>query len=352
MYPELTLSLAAVRATTARLSAQLRARGIDLLGVTKAVDGEPRVGRAMLAGGAVGLADSRLPALERLAVAGLGPLTLLRPPQPAEIAACAEFADRVLLSDPATAGAIGEHVSEHPVQVLLTVDLGDRREGILPDDVAAAAYDIDSTAGCDLAGIAANFACLSGQLPTVSLFQAAEDLLAEIAGLCDEPLLSLGGTCCLHHLDGYQPRFPTEIRCGGGPLYGYDFVSGASLPGLERHDPLLTAVVLECYRKPPPPAGATGCDALGHVPQVDLPADDAWYALLNLGRRDCEPGGLRPLEEGARLAGATSDVAVLIVAEPLAPGDTVDFAVDYDALVRAVTSPFVVKRFVDGDDDR
>ena len=82
------------------------------------------------------------------------------------------------------------------------------------------------------------------------------------------------------------------------------------------------------------------------MPDADLPEADAWYALLNLGRRDCEPGGLRPMEAGARLAGATSDVAVLIVEQPLAPGDTVDFAVDYDALVRAVTSPFVVKRFV------
>jgi predicted amino acid racemase len=67
-----------------------------------------------------------------------------------------------------------------------------------------------------------------------------------------------------------------------------------------------------------------------------------------VGRRDCEPGGLRPLEPGARLAGATSDVTVLIVEEPLAPGDTVDFAVDYDALVRAVTSPFVEKVFAKG----
>ena len=75
------------------------------------------------------------------------------------------------------------------------------------------------------------------------------------------------------------------------------------------------------------------------------PSEDAHYALLYLGRRDCEPGGLRPLLEGAYLAGATSDVSVLITPEPLAPGDLVSFAVDYDALVRAVTSPFVAKEY-------
>ena len=46
---------------------------------------------------------------------------------------------------------------------------------------------------------------------------------------------------------------------------------------------------------------------------------------------------------GAYLAGATSDVCILITPEPLRPGDEVRFAVDYDALVRAVTSPFVTR---------
>jgi ornithine racemase len=348
VYPQLVISLDAIDRTAAALVMRAQARGFEIAGVTKAVDGEPLVGQALLDAGCTNLADSRLPALQRLADAGLGPLTLIRPPQPAEIAACAEAADRVLLSDPATAGALGERVTGAPLEVLLTVDLGDRREGLLPTDVAGVAGDIDMTAGCSLAGIAVNFACLSGQLPTIELFRQAEDLLATVAGLCDDPLLSLGGTCCLQLVDGYEPRFRTEIRSGGGAIYGYDFVTAAPLAGLERHDPVLTAVVLECYRKPPAPSGPRGRDAFGHVPEASLPDDDAWLALIDIGRRDCEPGGLRPLEPGARLAGATSDVAVLIVEQPLAPGDTVDFAVDYDSLVRCVTSPFVEKLFVKG----
>ena len=159
-------------------------------------------------------------------------------------------------------------------------------------------------------------------------------------------MLSLGGTCCVQHLDGYRPRFRTELRSGGGPLYGYDFVSGRGIDGLERTDPVLTAVVLECY---PQAAGAARRRRPGRLrPRARgraCPDGDAYYALLYLGRRDCEPGGLRPLLPGSYLAGATSDVSVLITPEPLAPGDTVSFAVDYDALVRAVTSPFVVKDF-------
>ena len=118
-------------------------------------------------------------------------------------------------------------------------------------------------------------------------------------------------------------------------------MSGATLDGLERFDPVLTATVLESFFKPPAPPGAGGLDAFGHVPDTALPDAPAWHALVALGRRDCEPQGLRPLLAGAWVAGMTSDVGVLITPRELRPGETVDFAVDYDALVRAVTSPFV-----------
>jgi len=348
-YPRLTIDLDVVAENTRLLAARLRGAGFTLVGVTKCVDGEPRVGQALLEAGCAGLADSRLPSLARLAAASLGPLTLIRAPQPDELAAVARIADRVLLSDVGAARSLGEHAAGAAIQVLLTVDLGDRREGVLPDAAPAVAAELSRLPGVELAGISVNFACLSGQLPTQDLFRQAEAVLTELAGVCAaEPLLSLGGTCVMQHLDGYHPRFRTEIRSGGGPLYGYDFVSGAGLAGLERTDPVLTAIVLECSRKPPAPQGPGGLDAFGHVPEARLPDGDADYALLHLGRRDCEPGGLRPLLAGSYLAGATSDVSVLITPEPLRPGDAVSFAVDYDALVRAVTSPFVTKVFVTG----
>lgn len=347
MLPRLTVDLDAVAEATRRLAAELLGRGISLVGVTKCIDGEPRVGRTLLEAGCAGLADSRLPALTRLAAHALAPLTLIRAPQLDELETAVQIADRVLLSDPGAARVLGEHAPGAAIQILLTIDLGDRREGVLPDAAEAVAVQLSRLPGIELAGISVNFACLSGQLPSQALFRQAEDVLAGIARHCvTEPLLSLGGTCAVQHLDGYRPRFATEIRSGGGPLYGYDFVSGGPVHGLERTDPVLTAAVLECYHKPPAPSCPGGLDAFGHVPEVDLPNDDAWYAMLAVGRRDMEPQGLQPLLPGAYLAGATSDVSMLITPEPLQPGDTVDFAVDYDALVRAVTSPFVVKVYV------
>ncbi len=347
--PRLTIDLDAVGEATRLLVADLQARRLTLVGVTKCVDGEPAVGQAMLEAGCAGLADSRLSSLVRLAQWGLGPRTLIRAPQPGELRTAAQVGDRVLLSDPGAARVLGEHAPGAPVEVLLTVDLGDRREGVLPDAAPAVAAQLAGLPGVDLAGVAVNFACLSGQLPSQALFRQAEDVLATVSSVCAaEPVLSLGGTCVVQHLDGYAPRFATEVRSGGGPIYGHDFVSDRAITGLRRIDPVLTAAVLECHRKPPAPAGPGGLDAFGHVPDVRLPDEDAWYAMLAVGRRDMEPGGLRPLLPGSWLAGATSDVSMLITPEALQPGDEVRFSVDYDALVRAVTSPFVTLECVHG----
>ena len=133
--------------------------------------------------------------------AALGPRTLIRAPQPDELPALAQIADRVLLSDADAARVLGEHAPGAPMQILLTVDLGDRREGVLPDAAPAVAAALASLPGIALAGISGNFACLSGQLPSQELFRQAEGVLAECATSCAaEPLLSLGGTCVLQHL--------------------------------------------------------------------------------------------------------------------------------------------------------
>jgi ornithine racemase len=345
--PTLTIDLDVVRANARALSGRLRTTGIVLVGVTKAVDGEPAVGQALLEGGCVGLADSRLPAMTRLAARALGPLTFIRAPQPDEVETVAQVADRVHLSRPEIARALGERAPDGPIEVLLTVDLGDRRESVLPEHAAAVAAELARLPHVSLAGVAVNFACLSGQLPSHELFARAEEVLAALADSCaTEPLLSLGGTCCLQYVDGYRPSFRTEVRCGVALFHGWDIVSASPIEGLEPRDPVLTATVLECYRKPPAPEGLLGRDAFGREPDVRLPPEDAWYALLYVGRRDCEPHGMRPLMEGAWIAGMTSDVAVLVVPEPLVTGDEVSFAVDYEALVRAVTSPFVTKHCV------
>ena len=346
MYPRLTVATDLIAATTRVVAARLLSQGFELIGVTKAVDGEPAVGRAMLTAGCSGLAESRLPSLVRLAAHALAPLTLIRAPQLHEIESAAQTADRVVLADTQTASALGAAAPGYPIELLLGVDLGDRREGVLPEQAPALAERLAQIPGTVLRGISVNFACLSGQLPTIPLIRQAEDLALELAGLCTgQPVISVGGTCCVPFTSLYRPRVRTEIRSGVGLLFGWDLCADQPLEGLGVVEPTLAVQVLESSVKPPPPAGPRGLDAFGRPPDVDLPEEEAVYTLVALGRRDAAPEALRPIESGVRLVGMTSDVAVLLTDRVYEPGEVIEFALSYEGLVRAMTSPFVTRSF-------
>jgi predicted amino acid racemase len=350
MAVTLTVDVAAVRHNIAALGRRLALQGIDVVGVTKAVDGEPAVGRAMLAGGAVALADSRLPSLARLAAHGLGPRLLIRPPQRDELDLALEAADVLLLSDGATARALSERAAGRHVSILMIVDMGDRRDGVLPDDAVALAAELAALPGLELSGIAVQFACISGLQPSLALFAQTEAILAEVAGSCSsEPTLSLGGTYCLPHLfEGFRPRHKCHIRLGAGLYFGhYTLPTVAPVPGLLRADPVLTATVIESRLKPGPPLGPIGPDSFGQIPETTLPHHKARYVLLAMGHRESEPRCLHPMLPHSYIAGMSSDHTLLITTAPLAAGDSVDFALDYEGLVRAVTSPYVRKVFTE-----
>ncbi len=237
MSPFVTLDLDAISAATDTLARGLLSRGIELIGVTKAVDGEPLVGQAMLEAGAVGLADSRLPALVRLAAQALAPLTLLRAPEPHEVAAAAQVADRVMLCDPAAARALGEHAPGYPIELLLTIDLGDRREGVVPDAAGEAASRLARLPGTTLAGISVNFACLSGQLPSRGALPPGRGRARRSrrrSRHATRRCSRWAAPAACSASTGSPRAFAPRSAPAAAPLYGYDFVSAAPLAGLER----------------------------------------------------------------------------------------------------------------------
>jgi predicted amino acid racemase len=349
----LTLDVAAVRHNVRTLARRLSAQGIDIIGVTKAVDSEPDVARAMLAGGAVAVADSRLTGLLRLARHDIGPRILIRPPERHDVRLAAGVADWVLLSDLDTARALsGTNGDRRATGVLLVVDQGDRRDGALPDDAVALARKIADLPGLALGGVAVNFACLSGLQPELRLFEEADDIVARVSPWCTTPpMLSLGGTYCLPHLiEAFTPRHRCTLRLGAGIYFGhYTLPRVAPIAHLMRSEPVLSATVLECRKKPGPPSGTVDVDAFGRPPETRLPHGETYHVLLAMGRRESDIRCLHPFAPGSYVAGMSSDHTVLISPRPLAVGDTVRFALDYEGLVRAVTCGHVQLRWTETD---
>ncbi|MGE5593501.1 MAG: alanine/ornithine racemase family PLP-dependent enzyme [Betaproteobacteria bacterium] len=325
--------------------------GIQVAGVTKVTCGHPDVARAMLRGGVRWIADSRLANLERLRCAGVHCETiLLRAPMLHEAWDAVRLADVTLISSAETARALGEaaraHGTEH--RVVLMVDVGDLREGVLPEAVADVAARIAGLDGVRLYGLGTNVACYGGVIPTpenMGVLLALRNRIRSDLGI-DLELISGGNSSALPLVSaGEVPQGVNQLRIGESMLLGRDVTCRRPLPGMHLDAFILAAEVIEVARKPSVPRGEIGQDAFGKVRRFE-DRGVRWRALLACGRQDVDPEGLSPLEPGVEVLGASSDHLILDVEEAerrIRVGDEIRFTMSYGCLLAAMTSPYVHK---------
>ena len=182
----LTVDLDRISANTRRVVTALGGRHV--VGVTKVTCGSPQVGRALLAGRAQALGESRLDNAERLRAAGISaPIWLLRSPPPALAADAVRLTDVSLESELETVQALDRAAGVAGARhgVIAMVDLGDLREGMLPADLPAFAEAVERLAHVELAGIGVNLTCYGGVGPTPAN-------LGELAVLAEQTERRLG----------------------------------------------------------------------------------------------------------------------------------------------------------------
>jgi ornithine racemase len=347
----LHIDLAKIEANARSMCARL-APDVDVTAVTKVTCGSPEVGRAMLAGGAAALADSRIPNLERLRAAGLDvPLWLLRAPTPALAAEAVAVADISLNSELETVRALdaAADATGRRHGIVLMIDLGDLREGIMPRELDGFLDTVLELKHLDLVGVGTNLTCYGAIIPTPDNLGRLVKLAAHAAMRADRPLLVSGGNSSSLDLafDQGLPAGVTNLRIGESILLGVSTITRDPLPDLHLDAFVLEAPVVECRVKPSIPTGETAQDAFGRRP---LFADRGprLRAICALGRQDCVPEGLRPLDAGVEILGASSDHLILDVEameERPRVGDRLRFVPGYGGLLLASTSPYVHKVF-------
>jgi predicted amino acid racemase len=187
----LTIDLTKIEANARTLTDCLP--GVEIVAVTKVTCGSPEVARAMLAGGPRAIGESRLANIERRRQGGIAaPIWLLRSPAPEQASDTVRLADISLNTELATVqaldGAARAAGREHRIVVML--DLGDLREGLLADDLPAFLNAVEGLGHVRVEGIGVNLACYGGVTPTrdnvgqlVELAQAAEKQLGRSLGV-------------------------------------------------------------------------------------------------------------------------------------------------------------------------
>jgi ornithine racemase len=235
--------------------------------------------------------------------------------------------DISLQSDPDTlnllAGAAVRAGKRH--KVLLVAEVGDEREGSPIEEMYSLALLIKKhhSASLDLAGIAANFACLSDCLPDSEIFTRLASCKNELMSCFhqDVPILSVGGSDVLQWLDqgNNLPPEVTEIRCGTAVHLGTYPYSDTPIAGANTDAIVLETEVLEFRKK-----------------------HGRLRAVMDFGMLDTSPQDVKPPFEGMVFKGASSGYSVFDVTncpERISTGRHIVFSLNHRSLSRAFLSP-------------
>ncbi len=333
------------------VTALAHAHGAHAAAVCKVTCAHPAVARALQAGGADSLADSRLQNLRALTELNLGlPRLLLRLPAPSQAAEVVRWADCSLNSSLETLTALSAAAADAGVthQVIIMVDVGDLREGVWPErapDLLRAAARLPHL---EILGLGCNLACYGGVIPSLENMRALVNVREACRAASGLPLdlLSGGNSSSLPLLaSGQMPKEINHFRFGESIVLGRNVLDRSPWPGTRQDTFRLLAEVIEVERKPSIPIGPRGQDAFGGEPEF-IDRGVRARAICNIGRQDVAIDGLEPEDPGVIVLGGSSDHLVLDVEaarHPLRVGDTLSFFPNYGALLAASTSPYVEK---------
>ncbi len=163
--PRLEIDLVKIHHNARCLVERLASRGLTITGVTKVALGSSEIARTMLAAGVHSIGDSRIENIEKMRQAGIvATFILLRTPLMSQVGQVVAHADISFNSELDVIEKLSEAAQQQnrSHRIVLMVELGDLREGMAPEDLAAAVRRSIELPNIEVSGIGTNLACFGG----------------------------------------------------------------------------------------------------------------------------------------------------------------------------------------------
>jgi len=241
--------------------------------------------------------------------------------------------------------------------VLVMIELGELREGILGEKLLDFYRRIFSLEHVKVIGIGTNLGCLFGVEPTrdkliqMSLYKQLLE-----ASFSKKVELVSGGTSITLPLieDRKLPRGVNHFRIGEAVFMGTSPLTGEQLLTLHTDSFKFEAQIMKIEAKEGTPDGVIGEGSIGHGPEsaqiFDLePGETSVRALVDYGLIDADPQDLQCTSEDVRFFGSTSDMTVYDLGKNRTPkgepryqvGQALSFRPSYMGVARLLSSKFV-----------
>lgn len=349
--PRLEINLDKIEHNARVLVERLKLLGISVTGVTKAVLGSPEIAHSMIRGGVIALGDSRVENIETMGKNKVSaPMILIRTPMLSQVDRIVSFTDVSFNSEIEVIRRISASAKNMNKMhnIILMVELGDLREGIMPGDIDNIVHQVIQLPNINLKGIGANLACRNGVSPDEINMSELSDIVSKIENKFEIHLetISGGNSANLNWAFGCSNvgRI-NNLRLGESILLGLEPLCNQPIHELYTDAFELVTEIIESKTKPSVPWGKM---ALTAFDKIDVLTGKKYISqsILPIGHQDIDPNGLTS-PVGVSIIGASSDhLIVESIDGKLSVGDEIRFKVNYSALLRAMTSPFIKKEIL------
>lgn len=330
--------------------------------VTKVLCGHKSTLELLVDLGLRSFADSRLANLKAIRrICPEAETIYIRPIRPVSAPEVVRWADISLNTELASIRALSEAALEQGRihGVIIMVELGELREGIMPDRLIDFYREVFELEGIEVVGIGTNLACMYGVLPSYDkLMQLAlYKRLIELTFKTTLKLCSGGSSVTIPNLLARQlPKEINHFRVGESLFLGTDLVNGGYIKGLKPDAFRLAAYIVELKQKPSGPTGEMGENAFGESDSLESgewghDGERVRRAVLDVGRLDVPFEHLEPFDKGIRFAGGASDLVVVELSKSSQNyklGDEISFRLDYASLLSLMHSRYVQKMIQSG----
>ena len=348
--PRIEIDLEKIAHNAKTLKKLYGSKGISITGVTKVVCGDPKIADVLVKSGISILADSRIDNIRKMRKAGIQAQFLLqRTPIPSQTELVVRYTDVSLNTELSVIKGLSRSAVKQGIthKIILMVELGDLREGLLPSDLENTVKEIIVLKGIEFVGVGTNLACFGGIEPDEEKMEYLSTIVKNIEekfGLTLE--FVSGGNSANYNwfISTKDIGKINNLRLGESIFLGCETLYRKHIPNLFTDAFTLITEVIESKIKPSVPYGNVHQDAFGNTPKFQ-DRGQIKRAILGVGLQDVLVSGLTPMLD-IDILGASSDHIIVDAKQiELNVGNGVSFNLNYGALLSSMTSPYVIKKY-------
>jgi predicted amino acid racemase len=353
-YPLIDIDLQKLKYNFNELNKKCSKKNIKLTVVTKGFAGDQEIMKTLMMANVNSIADSRLDNIKKFRDLNYnGEAILLRIPQKSEIKEAINYIDCSLVSEKESCIYLSEEAKKinKKIGVIVMVDIGDRREGVMPEKLVDFIKEIINFPGIYLEGIGTNLGCYGGVIPDLKNTKKIIELKKKVENELGIEInrLSAGNTATTNLFgQGLLEMEVNNLRVGEAILLANDITNQRQIEYLKRDVFKVKAEIIELKEKPSLPTGSQGCNFSGEKVQFK-DKGIVKRAILAIGSQDIDHSSLIPELKGVEILGSSSDHLLVELSnckKELNYGDVLNFKLGYSALLRAMTSPYVKKNYL------